>query len=144
MSGGGYWPVLVSPELRCLSQRLESRYPGVKVLAADFLTLTDGSRQQCVRFSAPLERLRAAGLVTNAMVASEVGPRRRWGAYTSIGDGYGLYPAHPGSISKPGDWDLHLFTGAAPRERDRFNVKDAASELRRFMLPKSRRRRPTG
>ncbi len=137
-----YWPVLVAPELRALAQRLEARYPGVKVLAADYFPLDGGTQQQCVRFLAPLDQLRAAGLVTDAMIATEGDGRRRCSAVTPIGDGYSLNAPGPvsSSTAAPGEWDLSIFTGAVPRERERFAVKDAERELRHFMLPKRGRR----
>jgi len=127
--------VYVAPALRPLVAHLQARYPGVAIIEADFRALDDGTRQQNVRFCAPLARLLEAGLLTPAMAeASRDG--RRGPQTTPAGDGFSLARGGLDDSSLPGCADLCIFTGTVPRERERFAVKDAARELRRFMLPR--------
>ena len=112
-----------------LLAQLQRRYPGVEVTRVEVNDRDDGP-QQAIRFAAPLDRLVECGLVTGAMVER----RRRLDVRTPIGDGYSLH-------EEGGDrWALHVYTGSAPRERERFAVKDAERELRRFRLPRRGRR----
>jgi len=124
----------IDPALAPLADQLRARYPGVRVVRATFTTLDDGTLQQNIRFAAPLARLLAAGLCTEAMVANA-----RLGCVTPIGDGYSLYDCPLDALVEPGNYDLSIFTGTRPRERERFSVKDAERELRRFTLAGRRR-----
>ena len=135
------WDSSVAPELRRVAVQLEVRYPGVKVASASRHQQNDGSIQQCIQFAATLDVLRKVGLLTDAMTAAESSRLIHLRCVTPIGDGFGLYRAQEeSSTDDASGWHLYLYTGAAPRERDRFAVRDAARELRRFMLPKRGRR----
>lgn len=132
------YPVHVAPELRPLVAHLLARYPGIAIVSAGFRTLDDGSRQQDVRYCAPIARLLEAGLLTRAMV--EASPDGRRGPQTTpAGCGFSLALDGLDDSSLPGCADLCIFTGERPRERERFSVKDAARELRRFTLGKRRK-----
>ena len=90
------------------------------------------------------EKLLEAGLVTPEMVArGKSFDDRRKGRYCPNGDGFSLFDKtideRGASLGAAGYWDLHVHTGAAPRERERFNTKDAKRVLKAFTLGKRRK-----
>lgn len=123
MSARDSWHV--DRRLLPLVKKLRERYPGVAVVSASLTTLDNGIRQQNIRFAAPIDRLLECGLVTYEMVVSLHDGRRRLSSRTPLGDGYTLFDGPVDGLVAPGNWDLHIFTGAAPRERERFSTLPA-------------------
>lgn len=116
--------------LPSLAKALMARYPGVQVVGALVTELDDGTLQQNIRYQAPLERLRACGLVTDAMLS-----RVKDGCgsgNTPMGDRYFLCDRLD-DLSNPGCLDLLTYTGTVQRERERMSVRDAARILKRFI-----------
>ena len=143
MSAQHYHPY-VDHELQALARHLIARYPGIVIVEATMHTLDDGTRQQSVRYCAPIEKLLEAGLVTPEMVArGKSFDDRRKGRHCPNGDGFSLFDKtideRGASLGAAGYWDLHVHTGAAPRERERFNTKDAKRVLKAFTLGKRRK-----
>ena len=117
----------IDAALRPLVAALKMRYPGVRIVEASLRPLRDDAPsvlQQSIRYQAPLELLRHVGLVTEEMLASKA-------ARTALGDGFNLCSGLD-EASRPGCYDLSIFTGSVPRERERMSVKDAARVLRRI------------
>lgn len=112
-----------------LVEQLRARYPGVRIVSASLCERpADGELQQEIRYQAPLERLKALGLLTSCMIARD----RAWPPADAIGDGFHLC-ASLDRESRPGQWDLLILTGASPRERARFSVLPARRLLRRIL-----------
>lgn len=110
-------------------ERLAARYPGVRIVEAFLAEGYNGALQQNVRFQAPLEVLKAHGLLTDDMVRNT----------TPIGDGFSLTQGLD-KRSTHGHSDLFLFTGAVPRERDRFSTREAQRVLKQFARASHKRR----
>ena len=100
-------------------------------MEAKLTTTYHGSTQQCVRYQAPLERLISAGLVTVAMQESIKRRRQKGVGTTAIGDGFHLCSGLDAE-SKPGCWDLAIFTRAFPDEPRRIGTSMAKRALKRI------------
>jgi hypothetical protein len=125
----------VTPDLRPLVAHLRARYPGVEVTDARMRTLDDGTVQQSVSYVGPIDKLLGYGLVTPEMVArGRYLDDRRKGRHCPNGDGFFIPSKSDGAL------ELSIHTGSWPRERERFSVRDAERELRRFMLPRRKGR----
>lgn len=115
---------------------LEARYPGVRVDQVYYMTLDDGKMQQCARYQAPLEMLKASGLLTEEMLRLPHRP-------TALGEGHSL-SERLDSRSIPGCWDLMIYTGEEPREYRQPGTKFAAKLLRQIMARKLEPVKPAG
>jgi len=104
--------------------QLRARYPGVRIVEANYSRLEDGTRQQNIRYQAPLPLLEHYGLVTKDMLVR----RPRMKSVTPLGCGFHLSDDLD-CESRPGCWDLLIFTdGDAARVpiRQRFDGVKAA------------------
>lgn len=101
---------------------MRERYPHARVVEAQMRQWDDGTVQQAITLEAPIERLRAYGLVTPAMIADN----HKFSSTTPLGCGYSISDADNGMAH------LTLCTETAPREREHFSVRDAIRELKRF------------
>lgn len=97
-------PEFVDAALRPLVQKLSARYPNVRVVEARLTRWDDGFLQQLVRYRAPLEELKRAGLVTHEML--EQAPS----GHTPIGDAF-----HLSECGEAGSMELDLCTESVPR-----------------------------
>ena len=119
----------IDQALRPLVAQLRARYPGIRIVEARYSRDHWGTLQQCVRYQAPLELLRHVGLVTEGMLERRRGPR---GNLNCVGDGFNLCEGLD-QASRPGCYDLSIFTGAVPYDdRVRIGVRQAAQLLRRI------------
>lgn len=130
---------MIDFNLRHLVRQIEARYPGVHVLMAEIRTFDDGTRQQNLRLQAPIEVLRANGLLTARVDAQQNAPPRCWNGVDDWGNHFGLYDRFD-CLSKPGHWDLMLYTRSVPYERERFSVREAERVLKR--IAKASRAKP--
>lgn len=129
---------------RYLANELRNRYPGLVVQEAKIYPRVprDGDPQQSITLVGTLEALRSFGLVTDAMIANAEDGRRGT-QHLPIGDWFGLDE----DSDAPGIWCLTIYSGAyystfGARSK-LLNLDAARRELRRFMLPKRRGRKPT-
>ncbi|MBI3043560.1 MAG: hypothetical protein HYY78_12140 [Betaproteobacteria bacterium] len=120
-------PDYIHYELQPLADKLRARYPGVRIVWAHYGTMKDGTRQQVIRYQAPLSALKRAGLLTDEMLRAH----ERGGNLTEMGDAFGL---HTGvdveSVS--GRHDLVIYTPSYPHECSRIAIKDAKRLLRQI------------
>lgn len=134
--GGGCTNVL--RELPELADRLEARYPGVRVLEAYISRRFDnGEQTQHLKYRAPLEILRAHGLVRDSMLER----KEKCGA-TEIGDYFTLRDGDPELYhdEKRGLWNLIVLTGTSPTywrhsPETKKLQRIAAKLLRPFLTP---------
>lgn len=106
-------------------KKLRARYAGVRIVDARFCTTWDGDLRQIVRYQASLDLLKRYGLVTEAML--DEGRRT-----TDLGHDFLIYYDRWDSQSRPGCWDLEIFTGAVPYDPKRFSTRIAAALLKRM------------
>ena len=114
-------------KLRPLADRLRARYPGVRIVEASMSSTDDGMPQQNVRYQAPLAWLKQSGLVTAEMLRLKQQGR----SDTALGEGFSLCRALDDE-SRDGFWDLSVYTGTCPRERDRMAMTEAKRLLRQI------------
>jgi len=114
-------------KLRPLADKLRARYPGVRIVEVLMSSTCDGMPQQNVRYQAPLAWLKQSGLVTAEMLRLK--QQRR--SDTALGEGFSLCCALDDE-SRAGYWDLSVYTGTCPRERDRMAMTEAKRLLRQI------------
>ncbi len=127
-------PHLHATPLPGLARALEQRYPGVKVIWA----CEDGGRPgeyaiQEVRFSAPIETLKAFGLVTDAMITyAEHYDSRRRKPRPPCGDSFFLCESIDAQ-SRPGCWELFIITTLEEDPTERVAGRELTACARRIL-----------
>ena len=119
----------LQPLLDAFAEALRQRYPGVRIVEATWSHTHWGELRQMIRYQAPLEVLRRAGLVNDAMLERR---RDRCANATELGDQFDLCDGLD-QASRPGCWDLTVWTGVyGELYREHIGVRQAAQLLRRI------------
>jgi len=119
----------IDDELRPLAEALRRRYPGVHIAEATLTLTAWGELRQSIRYQAPLEVLRRVGLVHDFMLERR---RDRCANATELGDQF-FVCEQLDQASRPGCWDLFVYTGTyGGLYREHIVVKQAARLLRRI------------
>lgn len=115
-----------------LRHALQRRYPSVRVVSVTWQQDAPrrGILQQTVRYQAPLEALKAAGLLTDETAKIAAGPSV--GGPRTGGECLALWTSLRDAESRPGCVDLFVYTESEPRERAQFSTRQAQALLRRI------------
>jgi hypothetical protein len=127
-------PFLNATPLPGLARALELRYPGVAIIWAYFDDQPSRGehRIQEVRFSAPIETLKACGLLTDAMIAyAEHYDSRRRRPRPPCGDSFFLAKNGFDAQSRPGCSDLMIITTFEDDPTERISRRELRTKARR-------------
>jgi hypothetical protein len=121
----------IDDDLQPLVAQLRARYPIVRIVEAQRIGRRDtgGIYGISIRYQAPLEMLKRAGLLSAERIA--IVNSGMYDKYDSLGESFDLYDSYD-ALSTPGCHDLVVRTWNEPHERPRIALAEAKRVLKKI------------